>query len=386
MAAIQPYFVPLNSELYADKNRWETTQIGRGIEAYTEGCFPDIKFTEIVVFSVPEYEGSKNSATEYDCKIRSSFYSFHHDSLPRIADLGTMQLMPTRKESFEIIQKVCEELLHNGIIPFIIGGGHDASYAVYKAYASLDKFITLTVVDSQFDIGLEDDKLASFSYLGKIISHKPSHLFHYTNLGFQTYFVSSIAIDMLEAMNFETIRLGELKANFNEAEPIMRNTDFLSFDISAIKSTYAGANIYASPNGLSGEHACKIMRYAGVSDKISAVGLFEYNQDLDTNSQTACLIAEMLWYFIDGYKIRKHELNPNMKDCAKYTVAFEDGKNEIVFYKSQISGRWWMGIPFKKEGVGDLQNYYVACSYRDYEIANKGEIPQRWLKTLNKFI
>ena len=47
----------------------------------------------------------------------------------------------------------------------------------------------------------------------------------------------------------------------------------------------------------------------------------------------------MLWYFVDGYKIRKNELNPNMKDCAKYTVAFEDGKNEIVFYKSKRSGR-----------------------------------------------
>ena len=141
----------------------------------------------------------------------------------------------------------------------------------------------------------------------------------------------------------------------------MRNTDFLSFDISAIQYAYAGANVYASPNGLNGEDACKIMRYAGVSDKITAVGLFEYNQDLDLNYQTAYLLAEMLWYFVDGYKIRKNELNPNIKDCAKYTVAFEDGKNEIVFYKSQTSGRWWMGVPFRKEGVKALQNYYHAC-------------------------
>tara|TARA_B100001250_G_C19729220_1_gene757612 strand:- start:397 stop:1281 length:885 start_codon:yes stop_codon:yes gene_type:complete len=294
--------------------------------------------------------------------------------------------MPSRKESFRIIQLVCEELLHNGIIPVIIGGGHDLSYAVYKAYAALDKFITLTAVDSRFDIGLEEDSLASFSHLGKMISHKPSYLFNYTNLGYQSYFVSNIATDMFREMDFEAIRLGELKANFNEVEPIMRNTDFLSFDISAIQHQYAGANVYSSPNGLNGESACKIMRYTGVSDKITAVGLFEYNQDLDTNNQTAYLLAEMLWYFVDGYKIRKNELNPNMKDCTKYTVAFEDEKNEIIFYKSQSSGRWWMGVPFRKEGRKGLQNYYVACSYRDYEIANQGEIPERWLKTLNKFL
>jgi formiminoglutamase len=386
MKSIQSYFNPVNSDLYADKDRWETTQIGRGIETHTKDYFPDIKFTEIAIFNIPEYEGSKNSASESDCRIRASFYSFHHENLPRIADLGILQLMPARKESFKIIQTVCEGLLHNGIIPFIIGGGHDLSYAVYKAYASLDKFITLTAVDSKFDIGLEDDNLASFSHLGKMISHKPSHLFHYTGLGYQSYLVSSIANDMLQEMNFETIRLGELKANFNEVEPITRNTDFLSFDISAIQHAYAGANTYASPNGLNGEDACKIMRYAGVSDKITAVGLFEYNQNLDANNQTAYLLAEMLWYFVDGYKIRKSELNPNMKDCAKFTVAFEDGKNEITFYKSQISGRWWMGVPFSKEGVKDLQNYYVACSYRDYEIANQGEIPERWLRNSNKFI
>ena len=58
----------------------------------------------------------------------------------------------------------------------------------------------------------------------------------------------------------------------------------------------------------------------------------------------------------------------------------------VFFYKSKNSGRWWMGVPFRKEGVKELQDYYVACSYRDYEIANQGEIPERWLKTLNKFL
>ena len=385
MESIQSYFSPVNSA-YTNKNKWETTQIGREIESHNGDFFPDLKFKEIAFFNIPEYEGSKNSASLSDCKIRALLYSFHHDNLPRIADIGTFDLMPTRRESFKIIEMVCKELLHNGITPFIIGGGHDLSYAVYKAYASLERFVSLTVVDSKFDIGLEDDNLAAYSHLGKMISHKPSFLFHYTNLGYQSYFVSNIANDMLSAMNFDSIRLGDLKANLNEVEPIMRNTDFLSFDISAIQHAYASANVYSSPNGLNGEDACKVMRYAGVSDKITAVGLFEYNQDLDLNNQTAYLLAEMFWYFIDGYKIRKNELIPNAKGCAKYTVAFEDGKNEITFYKSKKSGRWWMGVPFRKEGVIEPQIYYVACSYRDYEIANKGEIPERWLKTLNKLL
>ena len=82
-----------------------------------------------------------------------------------------------------------------------------------------------------------------------MISHKPNFLFHFNNIGYQSYFVSSLASEMLQEMNFDIVRLGDLKNNFNDVEPIMRNTDFLSFDISAIKYAYASANVYASPNG-----------------------------------------------------------------------------------------------------------------------------------------
>tara|TARA_B100001758_G_C18402240_1_gene609718 strand:- start:327 stop:1487 length:1161 start_codon:yes stop_codon:yes gene_type:complete len=385
MMELHSYFKPLNAEFYSDKKRWETTQIGRLIDSHTADYFPDVKFSEIAIFNVPEYEGSRNNLNLMDCKVRSFFYSLHYDELPRIVDLGVIKLMPTRKESFQKIQDVCQTLIHQGIVPFIIGGGHDVSYAVYKAYAALNKFITLSVVDNKFDIGLEKDNLASFSHLGKIIAHKPSHLFHYVNLAYQSYFVSPLAVKMIDGMNFDAIRLGELKTNFNEVEPIMRNTDFLSFDISAVRNAYATANVYSSPNGLDGVEACKILRYAGVSDKVSAVGIFEYNQDLDEDNQTANLLSQMLWYFVDGYKRRKNELNPNIKNCIKYTVSFEDGKNEIIFYKSKSSGRWWMGVPFIAKTKKDIEYYYVACSYRDYELANQGEVPERWMKTYNKF-
>ena len=386
MIELHSYFNPLDPGIYATKDRWETTQIGRLIDSHTADHFPEVRFAEIAIFNIPEYEGSKNTLASQDCKIRASFYQLHQEELPRIVDLGTLQLMPTRKESFKMIQDICEALLHDGVIPLIIGGGHDISYAVYKAYAALERYITLTSVDKSFDIGLQEDKLASYSHFGKMISHKPSYLSHYVNLGYQTYFVSPMATEMLKGMNFDVVRLGDLKASFQEVEPVMRNTDFLSFDISAIQFSSAEANVYSSPNGLNGKEACKIMHYAGISDKLSAIGLFEYNQELDVNNQTAQLLAQMIWYFVDGYKMRKQELNPNLKNCMKYTVTFDDGKNEIIFYKSQSSGRWWMGVPFKKEGKKQLQNYFVACSYYDYEVANQGEVPDRWLKTYKKFI
>jgi formiminoglutamase len=146
------------------------------------------------------------------------------------------------------------------------------------------------------------------------------------------------------------------------------------------------SNVYSTPNGFDGEEACRISRYAGISDKISCFGIFEYNQDLDENNQGSQLISQMMWYFLEGVRSRKHELNPNVNNCVKYTVAFEDEQTQIVFYKSKTSGRWWMGVPFKSSKTDEMDNYFVACSYHDYEKANKGEIPQRWIKTYNRFL
>ena len=383
MMELTSYFSPIANEIA--NFEWQATQIGFLIDKHTETHIPNTSSPSIIIFNIPEYEGSENIIDDSGCYVRRSLYELHQQKMPSITDLGRLKLMPTRKESFEVIQKVLAVLLQKNIIPIVLGGGHDISYAIYRAYADISKYVSLTVVDKKFDIGLEEDKLASHSYFGKIMRHNPSYLFHYTNIGYQTHFVSPAAVKMLNKMNFDLMRLGNLKSNLVDVEPAMRNTDFLSFDISAIQSFVSSANSYASPNGLTSEESCKMMHYAGLSDKLSAVGLFEYGQTLDNKFQTAQLLAQMIWYFIEGYKSRKNELTPHLKNCIKYTVAFEDGKNVIVFYKSQLSGRWWMGVPFKNE-KNEVQNYFVACSYSDYETANNGEVPDRWLKTYNKFI
>ena len=71
---------------------------------------------------------------------------------------------------------------------------------------------------------------------------------------------------------------------------------------------------------LMGKKLCKIARYVGISDKITCFGIFEYNQFLDKLNQGSQLISQMIWYFLEGYKSRKHEQNPNIDNCIKYTV------------------------------------------------------------------
>jgi formiminoglutamase len=164
-------------------------------------------------------------------------------------------------------------------------------------------------------------------------------------------------------------------------EPVIRQADMMSFDLSAVKSADLPATDKAQPFGLTGEEACQLCWYAGINDKLSAVGFYEFNPQLDDQSgKSASVFAVMIWYFIEGYYNRKGTTDFRSNDYAKYVVTIpEDEDQTIVFYKSLVSEKWWLEIPNKDNNKTYKRNYIVPCSYSDYEQAMAGEIPERWV-------
>jgi hypothetical protein len=223
--------------------------------------------------------------------------------------------------------------------------------------------------------------------LSKIILYQPNYLFNFSNIGYQTYFVDPAAIELMQKLFFDSYRLGLVRSNMEETEPIVRNADIVSFDISAVRKSDAPGNYNAGPNGFSGEEFCQIARYAGLSDKVSSVGFYEYNPDYDNRAVTASLVAQAIWCFIDGVTHRKNDLpsslNPNF---LKYRVFISENKHEIVFYKSNKSDRWWMEVPYPNNKSKYERHHLVPCSYADYHIACNEGMPDRWWQTYQKLI
>ena len=270
-------------------------------------------------------------------------------------------------------------LIKNNIIPIVLGGSQALTYAMYRAYDNLEQTVNLVTLDSKFDLENIDNDLCSRNYLSKIVMNEPNNLFNFSNIGYQTFYNSQDEIDLLEKLYFDSYRLGEMNKDLSIAEPILRDADLVSIDIGALRHTEAPANNNTSPNGFYGEELCTIIRYAGLSDKVSALGLFEYNSFLDLRNQTAKLTAQLIWYFIEGvnYRLKEYPFE-SKKKYTKYIVPID---NDIInFYKSDKSNRWWMEInnnKFKKETL-------IPCTYNDYLEANNQNIPDRWWKTLRK--
>jgi arginase family enzyme len=306
----------------------------------------------------------------------------------KIIDLGNLKSGATLNDTYFALSSILEELIKNNIIPITIGGGQDLTYANFLAYKNLEQTVNLVSVDSKLNLGEPDEEINSNNFLTKIILHQPNFLFNYSNIGYQGYFVDKSEIDLMNKLYFDVYRLGQVQNNIEEVEPIVRNADMLSFDVSSIRQSEAPGNKNASPNGFYGEQACQIARYAGLSDKLTSIGFHEINPELDSNGQTAHLVAQMIWYVIDGVANRKKDFPiGTRKTYTKYMVNIQEGENELIFYKSDKSERWWMDVPYPShKKIKYERHLLVPCSYQDYQTACSNEMPDRWWQTFQKLL
>jgi hypothetical protein len=217
--------------------------------------------------------------------------------------------------------------------------------------------------------------------------HEPNYLFNLSTIGYQSYFVSQESIKVLDKLYFDSYRLGAFKGNIEYSEPVLRNADLISFDMGAIRSSDAGANANASPSGFYGEEACQICRYAGMNDKLSSIGFYEFNPAYDKNGQTAILLSQMIWYFIDGFYNRKKDfpLQPQSAYVI-YRTSLKEENYEVVFIKSKKTDRWWMQVPYPNTKSVNERFHMVPCSYEDYKVAIEGDMPDLWWRTYQKLI
>jgi len=382
------FFTPIKDSVVAHLELQASSCFGQNIQIHSQkDGFPDLENVQIAIFGVQE---DRNSQDNFGCgedlhAIRQKLYQLFpgkwHTS---IADLGTIDKGNEVSDTYFAVKEIITSLLKKNIIPIIIGGGQDITYVNYRAYDDLEQSVNITTVDSRFDLGNLEEALTSQSYLSKIIMQEPNNLFNYCNVGYQTYFNSQEEISLLDNLFFDTYRLGKAK-ELESIEPAFRNSDIVSIDIGAIRQTDAPANCNGSPNGFNGEEICAISRYAGISDKVSSFGIYEYNSKYDNNNQTAHLIAQMIWYFIEGVNFRVKDYPFSGKEnYQKFTILLEDDE-PLLFYKSNKSGRWWIEINILSNNKYK-RHALIPCTYKDYSDATKQIIPEKWYKAMRKMV
>ncbi|OFX25035.1 MAG: hypothetical protein A2033_09995 [Bacteroidetes bacterium GWA2_31_9] len=374
MILLEDYFIPTESHLYS---LLHDSSLGKSIFQYDNNqSYIDNSNLAIIGFS----NDFINDDYSVSNSIRQHLYSLEsYYNNVKIIDLGNFRNGKTINDTHIGIRDVIIYLYEKNIIPIIIGGNQNGIYGIYLAFDKIQKFVNIASIESKIHIADNDEYKQS--YLSKIIDSGSKYLFNYTNIGYQSYIQSQKSLEELSNYYFDYFRLGLVRSNIKEIEPILRDAELINFSFNTIKSSDARLSLFSSPNGFSGDEACQIAKYSGLSDKLLAYSLFDLIGNNTDNSQTYILAAQMIWYFIEGISQKQVEYPTTDNSNYKKFIVHINNEYNVVFFKSLKTDRWWFEIPYQK--IKD-RNLIVSCSYNDYLKACNHELPDKWWLTYQK--
>lgn len=386
MIDLKDYFDPVSIESHDFENVTGNTGFPHSISVHTENInLRDISKFRIAMFGVPEGRNAhgEGSAKGPD-RIRTELYRLARiPGKSKIIDLGNMKKGVTFSDTIAGLTDILSFLIGANIFPVIIGGSSALAIAVDRALSENKIRYTLAAVDPRIDYMNEKRDPDSFNYLNTIIHNHKSTLNHYINIGYQTYLNDQQVVNRFLKRKSELIRIGDVRKAIYLTEPLLRDSDAAIFDISAVRQSDAPGTTTPSANGFYGEEICLLSRYAGISDNLKVFGLFDINPDFDMRNQTSGLAAQIIWFFLEGFSQKQYETpvlgTGNSGSFIKYHVRVTDLDDDLIFVKSNLTDRWWMELSAEDDKLS-----YIACSHEDYLKANQNEVPERWVRGIER--
>lgn len=366
-----------SSVLHAIKP-YSNTQLGSYIRpiASSEDDLDDL---DIILIGCGEVRGQQADAKEMSLAsdlIRKELYQLHfwHPEI-KIGDLGNIIQGKSLKDTKSALSFVLGVLNRMNKRVLILGGSHDLTIQQYEVFKQKKEMVDFTVIDMLVDLN-DDTETEYNSFLLEALTSSPNYVRHFNLIGFQSYYANPHLIETLDKLQFDCFRLGKAREYIDQLEPNIRATHLLSIDINCVKYSDAPANKFASPNGFFGDEICKLARYAGMSQHLMSMGIYGYLPENDQEQLTARLISQMIWYYFDGLRIQKSEADLNdTEHFLNYHVRCMD--TNILFMKSQKTNRWWMSLP---------DGSMIPCTHFDYQIACTDELPERWLREMERLV
>lgn len=364
---IADFMEPLQESRISLDEPYHHGQIGKDVLLYGE-TFPDLRKADIVLLSCDEFRGQRpgKDAVGHDA-VRREFYRLYDWHQLRIADIGQVRRGATLADTYAAVKTVMQEIDVLGKTAILLGGSHDLTLAQYRACSASGRMIEAVCVDARMDLDMNSPARADH-FLMEMLTGDPIRVRHYSHVGFQSYLVHPRMLETLDKLRFDCFRVGKVRENMEEMEPVFRQADMVSFDLCALAGAFFPGN--PQPNGFTGEDACALMRFAGGSVTARSIGIYGYEPARDPQQITARQIGQMIWYFLEGRSRGSREGDiRNREGFNEFHIAF--GDMGATFLQSKRTGRWWMGLP---------DNSFIPCTYNDYLLASSNEIPERWLR------
>ncbi len=305
-----------------------------------QGNFPDLTAAKIVVFSRDH---------KFSSVVRSTLDKLHNHFDTTIVDIGNLT-----SSNASTIYQVISELQDGFILPVLIGVDLDC----FKEFCQAMHL---------------EQRLNNCAFISNGISLSPE-MYNVENIGYQRHVIPKFQFQEVIASNNPGLSLGALRGNQRIIEPILRECNYLHFDLAAIRKSDCPNVNNALPTGLHSEEACQIMRYVGEGLRLKLITLDTSGLDENSNIE-GLMVAELLWYLHEGVELRPKDHPAFSDDFKEYIIELNEVDHSLIFTQSNKSGKWWLKLE-------NESNRYVSCAYEEYQQTIENEIPDRLLKLL----
>ncbi len=272
---------------------------------------------DVVLIGVPQDEGVKRNkgrpgASKAPDEIRKYLYRhtpFNFKFKKQITDLKIFDLgnLKTDGELEEIHQRlsfVVYEIIKLGILPIIIGGGHDIAFPDYLGFAKNFENRAVLNIDTHLDVR-ESQPRNSGTPFRQILEceYKPNKLIEF---GIQSYANSIYHFEYALKNGVKIFTLDEVREKgidfvLSEIRDELGDTALhLSFDMDSVRGADAPGVSATYPDGLSAEEVIKIALYCGLNFKVKVLDIAEVNSEFDIDGKTARLASHFILNFLTG--------------------------------------------------------------------------------------
>ncbi|MFV0522091.1 MAG: arginase family protein [Mangrovibacterium sp.] len=312
--------------------------------------------------------------------IREQLYALNRiDATAKIIDLGTLIKGYTTADLQIALQEVSSFCVSHRLLLVLLSASRNQESAILKSYGKYD--FNMLRVDSRFRLSLSGEASEDQCCMRTALQNF-KNIFSLSYVGFQNYFVDNEEQTYLESQGTSLFRLGNVRDDIRQVEPLFRDAHYVSFDVESIRTTDFPAQYVANANGIRAEEACALAKYAGAGTDLRTFALYGMHAAHDDRNRSASLAAQLLWHVLEAYLGGVSE-DPHIHTDSfeEYLVRFPDLNEAFVFYKSKLTERWWLKLNDRRTD----EDLFIPCLEKDYKKALQLDLPEVWLKYIRKF-
>lgn len=291
--------------------------------------------------------------------IRKEFYSLHiagHQHL-EILDLGDAFAL-TENE----LASLMDEINQANCYPILIGFNESLAIEISKLWNQNYQPHNLCWINSTYTPSI-NDQLSNHIFLKQQYA-----------LCLQRQ-MTGIDLFQIDEHQLFLSYLSEFRKSNQSIESYTRNSELFFFNLDSVRHSDFPSS--SNPSGLFSEEIISLAKLSGSSDRSLASIISTWNSNDKTSLM---LIAQMIWYTLEGYVLKLKDKQGNGKNLSHYVVELKNTDHHLDFYKSENSGKWWMQEPTVDETI---KGKLIPCTYDEYLKTVHENLPDRLMQLIS---